>query len=201
MTNNERPMKIYLAGRISQGNNWRHEIVGNLREACWHGCSEDDPPQWPLVLPGAVIGGHDYVGPFPVGCDHGCFHTEQGHANLNPDGLYDKKSHYINTKDPKVKSIRQSVVKQCLNAIDRCDLMFAWIQDSNCYGTLVEIGYAIGKGKAVIVATNDDRLLYGELWFAFESSLRVIKYASGPDEAFMKALAYFDRFEYDRWWH
>jgi hypothetical protein len=40
-----------------------------------------------------------------------------------------------------------------LNAILRADLFFAWIVSPDCFGTLVEIGFALRANKHIVVAT------------------------------------------------
>jgi hypothetical protein len=66
-------MKFYLAGKVSK-NCWRHTLVRDLRDAMAldGGCEESTrlPRRFP-VMTDAVDGGHDYVGPCFVGCDHG----------------------------------------------------------------------------------------------------------------------------------
>jgi hypothetical protein len=41
-------------------------------------------------------------------------------------------------------------------AIEAADLVFAWIDGPDCYGTILEIGYARALGKAVVVAMSDE---------------------------------------------
>jgi very-short-patch-repair endonuclease len=46
---------------------------------------------------------------------------------------------------------RGYIVKHCLAAIDRSDVLFAWLE-LEAYGTVAEIGYARAKGKRIFVA-------------------------------------------------
>jgi hypothetical protein len=57
------------------------------------------------------------------------------------------------------------VTNKCLAAIDNADIVMAWIDTPDCFGTLVEIGFAIGKYKRVLVAFSDSSL-YRDMWFA-----------------------------------
>jgi hypothetical protein len=63
----------------------------------------------------------------------------------------------------------ESDKKQIANAVSKAirasDLLFAWIDSHDCYGTLLEIGYARGLGKTV-VAVFSDTIDARELWLA-----------------------------------
>ena len=55
----------------------------------------------------------------------------------------------------------------CLQAITAADVAFAWIESSDCHGTLFELGYAVAVGRPVIAATPS--WIGGaieEMWFA-----------------------------------
>jgi nucleoside 2-deoxyribosyltransferase len=41
-------------------------------------------------------------------------------------------------------------------AIQRADLVFAWIDSPDCYGTILEIGYARAMNKVVVVAFSEE---------------------------------------------
>lgn len=170
----ETPKSIYLAGKISHGD-WRHGIVKNLREQFSGDCSGEicsggylhkngntwvpgrAPDEWP-VLPNAVFG-LDYTGPYFVSDDHGCCHGDDSHgAAADHDGLYDGP----HNSDPR----RGNVIKWCLDAIWRSDIVFAWIDDTTCYGTLAEIGYAKALEKIILIAGTNRQWEHTDLWFA-----------------------------------
>jgi len=117
--------KVYLAGKI-RTNCWRHELVPGLRAAGWK--------DGPLVFRDFV-----YVGPFFVGCDHGCYHGPTTHGCgrdlMAPDSL---ASH--------------DVAGACRLAIKNSSLVFCYIESLDCYGTLVEIGWAQEAKIPVVVA-------------------------------------------------
>ena len=50
--------------------------------------------------------------------------------------------------------------------IDRAHLVFAYIEDCDAFGTLVEIGYAAAKVKPVVIGFSEDmsHKAFGELW-------------------------------------
>ena len=111
-----------------------------------------------------------YVGPFS-------FYDEfySGHGRGHP-GVSDGYSGVFHSR---------LVVDDCRKRIDTCDAVFAWIDSEDCYGTLVEIGYAAAKGKKIwighpprpsLIQSQDeapDQSFKGydnELWYAFASA-------------------------------
>lgn len=190
-------MKVYLAGKIAK-NDWRHDIVRTQQYGTWalkmawpHPASSDSHERWP-VLRDAVFG-HDYVGPYFIGDDHGCGHGGGTHGvgDLNTS-CFDAPS-------------RSDVVQRCLHAIEAADLVFAWIDDLTAHGTLVEIGWAAARGKKVVIGTTTapGRRVAGEtisghfvgefdpsplsdMWFVFHMG-QVIE-APTPREAIESAL-------------
>ena len=102
-------MRIYLAGKISK-NGWRFDLVEGLRSA------RDWNNAFP-VLRNVIFGEHDYVGPFFIGCDHGCYHGEATH------GVGLDQERYCVEVDPALD--RQAVVNLCFKAIHSADLIFA----------------------------------------------------------------------------
>lgn len=175
-------MKVYLAGKIAK-NDWRHGIVRGLREAATDGCMEYPAGvQFPSELPGAIFGKADYVGPFFVGCDHGCWHGDGTHGVINANSMHD---YGFDT--------RLDVYDRSFDAIRRCDLFFAWIECKTAYGTLVEIGMAYAMGKHVVVASPGP--IDDDLWFCTMGSPDThwaIGFAPSPIPALMRAIATFD---------
>jgi very-short-patch-repair endonuclease len=178
---------IYLAGKIGSFD-WREDLVPGIQDA-WGGSQERgaDDTEWP-VIPNGVIGEYDYTGPYFVGtCTHSDTGCSQGEhrAGSECEGDYGERS---------------VTLQRCLRAIDRADIVFAWLSDLTAHGTLTEIGYAKGRGKTVIVASPEkpgtvddfyedavegrDRHTLGmhHLWFAFTLADVVITTAT-PLEA------------------
>jgi hypothetical protein len=100
-----------------------------------------------------------YTGPWQaVGSYHGLIHGITDYGTLDPRGITERAQH----------GIRQ------------CDICFALLGEEDCYGTLVEIGYAKGIGKPVVVGVEAHLVVrrdeHGlplhqmgtELWFAIE---------------------------------
>ena len=169
--------RLYLAGKIRK-NDWRHTICPGLREVSQiqgnhvlNAFTDSDMPDWEEYDIPALGGAWTYVGPYFSGCDHGCTHglRNPGHAITGGCILDATRS-----KDwAHQTGYRNWVQAQCLEAIRRCDVFFAWIDNTTAYGTLTEIGYAKGIGKKTVVASaqGESYGLEGELdnlWFAFE---------------------------------
>lgn len=149
-------VKVYFAGKIKH-KCWRHDIVPELDSVF---CSSDsEPPK-----NGIPMNNHDgliYVGPFFVARDHGCYDGEETHCV----GLDKVACSDYETSAHKTKEI-------CLQQIQNADAVFCWLDDPTAYGTLVEIGYAKGAGKKVIIATPNRGELQ-DLWLSFEIADRV----------------------------
>lgn len=117
-----KPPKLYLAGKIKK-NDFRHLIVAGLREFSHH----DGPIETKDFI---------YVGPFFVSCDHGCYHQAGSHGVIHDDGCIG---------DP--AGTRRDVIKRNNAALDSADLVFAYIDATDCHGTLIELGRATAKAK------------------------------------------------------
>lgn len=133
---------IFLSGKVKRGNeDWRYSLTGGVHRL-GTGCYDPDMALWD-VMPTSVYG-MDYFGPYTNDCGHGCNYGEHSHG-------------------ANAKYFRKSVNVNCLHAIERADLLFAWLDDNTAYGTLAEIGYAKGLGKTVWVAAPQED---ADLWFA-----------------------------------
>lgn len=144
---------VYLAGKVAK-NDWRHEAVPDLRGALGYG-----PEVGPEMPEGEffVLGtGVRYSGPFFVGCDHGCAHGPSTHGSgVGPESITCSQT----------PTTRSDVVRRCREGIERADHVFAWLDDLTAYGTLFEIGLAVGLGKKTWLYTRASRD-HDDLWFA-----------------------------------
>ena len=108
--------------------------------------------------------------PFFVGCDHGCAHGPSTHGS----GV---------AGCTQTATTRSEVARRCREGIDRADHVFAWLADLTAYGTLFEIGLAVGLGKKTWLYTSADRD-HDDLWFAKHSATDgVITYADSASIA------------------
>lgn len=141
-------MKIYLAGKISS-KDWRATILGSPPIAPEWSAYEArfGDLRWP-VLRNAINGRHDYVGPFFLTgrkADHISVHGPDSHGvGAYPDWARHRPGAY--------EVERAVVTALCFDAIDRADLVFAWLNDATAFGTLVEIGYARALKKQLVIA-------------------------------------------------
>lgn len=157
-------MKIYLAGKICpQRGSWRDALIETRYDTTrraevpgWHLVrAEDDNSYvdsdghrvslpWPTAPNTRVLGLHEYVGPYrtvlasgtPEWKYYGEFHGsivegQHGASNGTDDDL---------------------IVAQCRAAIERADLVFAYINSPDCYGTLVELGMAVASNVFTVAA-------------------------------------------------
>jgi hypothetical protein len=164
--------RVYLAGKIGK-NDWRHRVVVEVGL---------DPPldadaEWPvrdLYLPAEGQEAErwfSYVGPYFIRCDHGCAHQDDFHGNApsgcsGPAFVHDP-SVDASADDP-VERLRRTVWRRCLTAIDQADVVYAWIDSNDCHGTLIELGFACGLGKPIIIGVADD--LADPPWFALQTA-------------------------------
>lgn len=155
------PLRIYLAGKISR-KDWRRSIVGDHLQVavetcpCSSGESELLPVSWP-VAERAIFGTHHFVGPYFVDCRHGgCAFGDDEHgvaATSNEPGDHGER-------------LRPgAVADRCLAAVANCDVLFAFVHQLDCYGTIVEIGAAKALGKRIWITGWRH---FRDMWFAYE---------------------------------
>lgn len=200
-------MKIYLAGKISK-NDWRHKVVEHLRGTFIGGCpssgemsisrgiaKDEEYPSWP-ILKNAVFGVFDYSGPYFVCDDHGCWHGDNSHGfcaaeEVMEDWCAYENDEFVVTKRIEHPKMQSHIVHQCQIAINRSDLFFAWIDRTDAYGTLVELGYAFGRGIRIVCAMpkhiHDS---VADLWFPRELCRRYgrVVIADSPESALSSVL-------------
>ena len=147
--------KVYFAGKVAKGN-WRDRLLGCR-------CMSMGEHQF---APGLL-----YVGPFGLGCDHGCAHRPGTHAatepaignyknccDFTPGGCFDET--YIS---------REELVSRCIRQINASDLVVAYLE-AEAHGTIAEIGYASAVGKTVMLwidhaLAKDKKTHVDEFWF------------------------------------
>lgn len=144
---NDAPTRsIYMAGKVEQ-NCWRGDITLGLRSA---GLNSDERLDWPrFLIPGTRL---EYVGPYFVSCDHGCSHGDMTHGQ--GPGCSDTA--------PAAKDLSRA----CLSAVRDADWIFCWINQLDCYATLIELGYAARDGRKIFVGVDEklkDQLRHREI--------------------------------------
>lgn len=158
--------RLYFAGKIKK-NDWRHDLAPNLRGLIYP--SDDDStlfdPEFTLDCDNFIYGG-----PFFVSCDHGCFHGPANHGVgivLNEGGDDPVHGRFIAERRAAIFNINAARLKHA-------DRVFAYLEDVDCYGTLVELGMAAAWGKpiAIGVARSVDLERCDDLWMAMQTAGR-----------------------------
>lgn len=186
---------IYLAGKIT-AHGWRDDIVN----PCWVEESSSDlgdngsginfadtdvvsmPAAWTL----RTSEHYDITGPFFVRCDHSCTHGESTHATAG--GCIQNHRAVM----------RYEVRRLCLDAIERSDVLFVWLDDATAYGTIAEIAWAHRAEKHIVLAVPPcptknvygwgivgghsmeitcDCIIHGEQWFVAGMANHIIQAA------------------------
>lgn len=166
---------IYLAGKIAQ-NDWRHTIVDGLK-APQHGNTGGGSPMvhglgepWP-ILTNAIFDRYHYTGPYFIASDthYSTFHSDDDSHGVGADLMdgyaYDDDNAEEKYHNTPLIEMKPWVVERCQRAIRESDLVFAWIDDTTCYGTIAELGYAKALGKIIWIAGTKR---YRDLWFVYE---------------------------------
>lgn len=159
--------RVYLAGKIYK-NDWRHSLFPGLRGAAgdntWPESHDLTRYPWGFNIP-AAVDGWEYVGPFFISCDHGCYHL------MNEHGLGVGQ---VNCQMEQ-KVTRKQVVTLCQSQIATADAVFCWLENLTAYGTLAELGYASALGKPICLAYPDSAeiRLWENTWFVKQLAGRV----------------------------
>lgn len=170
-------MKVYLAGKISR-DDWRKHIDGYRPFSIDASDVADNENDWNVNMDDfekhfgelPVISKYPCIqvtGPFFLSCDHGCYHGDKSHGvgavewkDFNHGQTWSGCSGFSFT--------REEVKQICLHQIHRSDMVFAYIDDPTCYGTLFELGFAKSAGKTVVVMFSNQGTA-DDMWFVAES--------------------------------
>lgn len=132
---------LYLAGKISGPTRWRDEIVPEWSTGKFSGYGEKSWPDLDLWLQPGDYKPLKFNGPWWLAEDpkHGIECTCEPHND-------------------------SSIPSNAVHAIKASDLVFAWIDSTDCFGTLWELGYASAINKHTAIAFRSD-LDCREMWF------------------------------------
>ena len=170
---------FYLAGKIT-GTVWRDSIVSgwsheNHSDANYQAFIDYDECKTWAVVPAAceVLGaGLNYTGPWWRDGVSG------GHSTAEESvGPHSYSSAFEELDEDSLKARRTEVAVAVGAAIAGADLLFAWIDSDDCYGTLLEIGYAQALGKAVVVAMSESFATTAaaqEMWLIRQGNYSVV---------------------------
>jgi hypothetical protein len=154
---------VYLAGKITN-DNWRDQIVGgwSCEKVSRHysqvvGSSLGR--EWGVAR-NAVKAAYgvklDYTGPW--WSDMGEFGGHGDSSSCSWPHAYgggDVTAHgeSCDYRSPEeVRATSRAVANNVVAAICKCDLLFAWINSDDCFGTIFEIGVAVSRNKTVVIA-------------------------------------------------
>jgi Nucleoside 2-deoxyribosyltransferase len=166
-----RPTRVYLCGPIAK-NCWRHKLVPDLRNAFGsedeRACARHDVvTELPTITAGFVC-----VGPWFIGCDHGCAHG-QGTHGTEGGGCLDEP---LGTQD------LSDVFHANIERIRRADAVFAYIDRTEAYGSAYELGAAAILGKSIFVGFPPNASWQDDMWFAAQAGLGSKRGHVGPVE-------------------
>lgn len=171
---------VYLAGKI-EPNGWRQKLI-DIRNN-FFGEEKDK------IRNGITIKYNDHInitGPFFLSCDHSCYHGNNSHGvGLSSyNDCYGLSDHF--TED-EVKHI-------CLEQIKKSDVIFAYINDDTCYGTLYELGFAAALNKPILLLFDSNKRRKN-MWFIANGAKMVMvqdKY-TGIKENFDDMIEYYEK--------
>lgn len=149
--------RVYLAGKIGK-EDWRHAIFPELRGLVNNNDIEVHDISGghhfyvgkrtgPLVPAEMEVDGLLYGGPYFVGCDHGGFHGEGTHGQ---GGDKDDKDGITCCATQGVW--REYIAEECTSLISRSDVVFCWLDSSDAYGTIFELGFAHALKIPIVIA-------------------------------------------------
>lgn len=147
---------IYLAGKISSCD-WRQELI-DIRNNFWG-------DEKFLIREGYSLDYNDditIVGPFFLSCDHGCYHGDNSHG-VGLNNYYEDGTPYDCYGENDLFTEKE-VYNICIEQIKKSDIVFAYIDETSCYGTLFELGYAASIGKDIIIL-YDYKFPSNDMWF------------------------------------
>ena len=172
---------VYLAGKI-EPNGWRQKII-DIRNN-FFGEEKDK------IRNGITIKYNDHInitGPFFLSCDHSCYHGNNSHGvGLSSyNDCYGLSDHF--TED-EVKHI-------CLEQIKKSDVIFAYINDDTCYGTLYELGFAAALNKPILLLFDSNKRRKNMWFIANGAKMAMVqdKY-TGIKENFDYMIGYYEKF-------
>ena len=154
--------KVYYAGKIDKMD-WRHSFYTKLRGFNFDGTSQF----WSKEV--LQINGIEYSGPYFMSCDHGCYHGDGTHGVGAGEGTASM------CDVDRIKA--EVVIDKCYEFIRSSDIVFCYIDSSDCFGIITEIGYAKSIGKKLFIVVNDSKLKKNELkdmWFPLNNADKLI---------------------------
>lgn len=194
--NGKQIRNVYLAGKIT-GSPWRDQITSESWSEENHGLVGDAwvyhshrelLSSW-LTVPEciAVPCKTNLLGmtgpwwrPFDMGHGHYGFNSYSHSCGTKCDDLLTDDDGNIVSFEPAMytsdedRRLRREIRQCILQSIWACDLLFAWIDTLDCFGTIAEIGIAFQNDKKIAIGMPE-QFDASELWLAFDLADVVVK--------------------------
>lgn len=207
------PLRVYFAGKVRPGNeDWRSQLFLDDRVMSQEICEKEITIYWQKHH---VCGTVMYGGPSALSCDHGCWHRT-AHGIVNPcdnEKDFTWNGATVHTGREWVEVLtepascpegtnglsKKQAAERCMYQIHQADAVYAFIDSSDCHGTLAEIGFAYAVGipiHLVFTGRFDDTMEHGnpgeeiehdEFWFIKQMATTV---DYGGPEAGIYHIAY-----------
>ena len=148
-------LRVYLGGPIGK-NDWRHQLVPGLSNAFAENGDQherarrDVMTELPTITPSVVC-----VGPWFIGCDHGCAHGRSTHGTEGGGCLADVPG----------PQFRRDVFDTNLKRLRRADAVFAYFDRKEAYGSAFELGAAHALGKPIYAGFPRRASWQDDMWF------------------------------------
>lgn len=179
---------VYLAGKIS-GADWRSELVPDWGSECDGGGMEDflwEVQPNIVAVPGkqkklALTGPHWRKTEETWG--HGNVVQMAGEhrsAGLDPQYIGDMTENDLAAPEL-IASGKQSLAAAISSAIAAADLIFAWIDCLDCYGTIFELGFAKPYREKRIVVAMPEAIETREIWLPITFADQVVRASNVKD--------------------
>lgn len=210
MKKKKKPIKVYFAGKIDK-NDWRHDILPGLRDSGY--------PLGELKSPKELDREEFiYTGPFFMSCDHGCCHGENSHGILGElytfpineygDEENENEEEYENDEEEYedrfgrgcassflsediVETTEKKVHDLCLQQLNNSDCVFAYINSTDCFGTIYELGVANTLSKKIFICFSNPKI-FQQMWFIKRGDKTHSMVFEDPKKALDFALKYFN---------
>jgi hypothetical protein len=172
---------IYFAGKIGP-EDWRCELFGHRTGGV---DASGDDFGFKTVFDktyvrdmGAVV----YGGPFFISCDHRCAHGPATHGARPKGCLVDV--------DEGVLETHKAIWRVNRARIERADLVFAYINEVDCFGTLIELGYAAALNKPITIGIGRNIKIeeFNDLWMARQCATMGDALLGSPNATFEQFL-------------
>lgn len=170
----KRARKVYLAGKMGNGrDDWRNSL-------CWLGSTSLSLNEYKTreidLTP--MVNGHGFCGPFRVD-------ELSGHGSGHLAMAGDSKAYWHGWPSGDYEHAQAIVFNTCKETIRYADTVFAWLDTTDCYGTVAELGYAHALGKEIWIGTSYERSQWNEMWFVLCMADRLAS-AKTPLDAFLE---------------